>query len=176
MHLFLRAWGVTCGWLLLPGWWLSVRRSQIPNRPWASLVSVFQNPSMVCVEVVVHLHFQYIYTVFTFTFPYIKWFPHWREQIFQYPAGVFFFFFLPCLFSPTMACEQCDFLLLTMLCPDPPQISVPRQEDGAGGLLQAVVAPVLYLLFVRQVYINKSKLSLTKGNLCQTVYLSQAPC
>lgn len=75
-----------------------------------------------------------------------------------------------------MACEQCDFLLLTMLCPDPPQISVPRQEDGAGGLLQAVVAPVLYLLFVRQVYINKSKLSLTKGNLCQTVYLSQTPC
>lgn len=92
MHLFLRAWGVTCGWLLLPGWWLSVRRSQIPNRPWASLVSVFQNPSMVCVEVVVPLHFQYIYTAFTFTFPYIKWFPHWREQISSILQVCYFFF------------------------------------------------------------------------------------
>lgn len=73
-----------------------------------------------------------------------------------------------------MACEQCDFLFLTVLCSDPSKCLY-QGNKMLQDLLQEVVAPVLYLLFVRQVYINKSKLSLTKGNLCQAVCLPQAP-
>lgn len=62
----------------------------------------------------------------TFTFPISlhKVIPAGREQIFQHSAGVLldwenFVYFFSCFFSPTMACEQSDFLFQTLLCPDP---------------------------------------------------------